>query len=242
MAKIILEKERIISGGGVSLSEYLGQTIQNSESKLIVFKGQLYKILEEDLAQNRQVTMEFFHEYKDEFSTSLEDLVYENGRFYAYSMKLLENYQTLHAVLKSDVSLSLRKKICLLIIRTMQKLESYHKVYYDLHSKNFMVGKDLRILDIDSTLETTDIRYIVRMRQNLLQLCVSVLSGVDFDFDTIDFSKLKEDSFLESLILGDEMVFRDLIPLAYDFIIHYVEEYTPSMQEKHAGMILKIAR
>lgn len=242
MAKIILEKDRIVSGGGVSLSDYLGQTIQNSESDLLVIDGKLYKILDGTLARKRKRIMEFFHERKTEFPITLEDLYYEDCHFYAYSMELLEQYQTLYVFLKSDISLALRKEVCLLMIKVIQKLESYGLLYYDLHFKNFMFGQDLKILDIDSTIETKNVQYVAKARKNLLQLCISVLSGTDFDFDSIDFSELKKDSLLNALVLGDDMFFSDIIPLSYDFITHYVEDYSFGLQEEQSGMILKIAR
>lgn len=228
MARVDTSIGQIMSGNGEFLQDYLNQDLQNCESDLLVSNGEVYKIIAGSLRKSKQPIMEFLHDTNHDLPIDLHDLFYENDKFFGYSMEFYEEYATLNEVLKQDIPLSERKAISLELVKLYEKLLSLKIVYFDWHSKNLLFKDCLKLLDIDSGKLTTNVTYDAKSRRFLLMLCLSILHGIDFDFDS-DLNNYDRDSLLEILVDKEEIELSQTIPLDFDFIKKEINGYTQEM-------------
>ncbi len=238
MAKIETTLWEIKNGGGVLLEDYLKTELQNSESELIAKEGIIYKIIEQNYRKKKKRIMEMLHDNENTLPVDIYDLYYENHYFFGYSMQFYEDYKTLYDVLKSNISLKERKKICLSLIQIYKELLSYKIVYFDWHSKNCVYGHDIKLLDIDSGDLTTSCSYDALARRNLFMLCLEILHGMDFDFD-FDFSEEDIVGLIDTLVPKEEVILSKSIPLDFNFLEKEIKSYTKTKVEYQRAIILK---
>ncbi len=236
MAKLEIPKKELYNGGKF-LKDYLGQDLFNTESDLIVKDGMLYKIILCDAYKRERVMLDIDN-HKKELPISLKDLLYDNNNFYGYSMTLLEGYITINKLLKSDIDLKLRKSICLEILKISEKLESWKLLYFDWHSNNLMYKDDLQLLDIDSAIYTKSTRNIALARRYLLELCISIIIGLDFDFDFDSRYFVIENRIVEKTINEEEIFLSFEIPLDYEYMKRKINENTPMMVDYIKEIVL----
>lgn len=239
MAKVDTTIEQIALRG-VRLEDYLQKELQNSESELFLLNGELYKIIHGNLRKSKCLVMELLHDVQHDLPINLHDLLYENHKFFWYSMEFYQDYISLYELLKQDISLQERKAICLELIKIYEKLLQFHIVYFDWHSKNLLFQDNLKLLDIDSGKITRDSSYDAKSRRYLFMLCLSVLIGKDFDFDfDFDFSNSERSELLEQLVNKEEVTLSQFIPLDFSFMKQEIESYTSTMIDCKKELVLK---
>ena len=188
-----------IKKNGILLEDYLGKRLDNKESKLYVYNENLTKILNMCLRYNRTQIIEWFHSNKKEFPIALNDTLYEFGNLFGYSMKLYKNSNTLYDFLSSDVDLHERKMVALRLVKLYEKLLKNKIYFYDWHSKNFLLEDDIVFLDFDSCEVSRFLSTDKLYRRYLMELCLSILTGIDLDFD-LNTSKFEAIKLFRDLI------------------------------------------
>lgn len=212
------------------LRNYFNCHLQNGEAELFLVNNEVYKIFESYLATRKQKLMEFLHDNNLDLPISINNLFYENNEFIGYSMEFYKNYNTLYDVLKSNISLKERCDIALELVNIYEKLINNKIVYYDFHSKNILLNKDIKLLDVDSSYYKVDKNYDIQARRNLLLLIITILTGVDFNFD---YEELDKTQVLNTIIGNNDLTLdfirKNVAYLAYD-LINYQNELILSKQ------------
>lgn len=239
MAKIDTSVSEIKMLGGIELSEYYKRELQNNESELFVIEDKLYKIIDAMCRRQKQQIMEFVHDEKHEIPIDIIDLMYEKEKFFGYVMKLYDDYEELYTFLKSNASLNDRKKIALEIVKIYENMLKLKIVYFDWHSKNLMIKNDLKLLDIDSAKRNANVVYDALSRRNMLNLCISLILGVDLDFD-YDISERSKNELFEKIVGEEKMALSRIEPLSLDFIREEINSYTINKVDCEKEMILKL--
>ena len=236
MAKVNISKN-YLKDNGILLNDYNNKEIHSTESELIVIDKILYKLIHGEYIHKKQAIIEFFHDLDCDLPITLIDLLYDNNKLYGYSMNLLDDYVTLYEVLNSDISLLERKKIALEMIKIYEKLLDLKVVYFDWHSKNLMFRNDLKLLDIDSAINTKSVHYDIIARRSLFSLCLEVLIGVDIDFD---YTSLEIDEMLEKISNSEDISLSKIIPLSIDYMKKEIDSYTVDKVDYVKELIIKM--
>lgn len=237
MARVNSNKENIIDKG-IFLGEYKGENLQNTESDLVVVDKVLYKLIFGKYIHKKQAVLEFFHDLDYDLPITIIDLLYENNKLFGYTMKFLDDYVTLYELLKSDISLEERKKIALELVKIYEKLLNLKVVYFDWHSKNLMFKNSLKLLDADSAIMTNNVQYDINSRRNLLRLCLSVLNGIDIDFD-LELDEREKDELLDKVVEDEEMFLSRMMPLSFEFLKKEINSYTLNKVDYTRELIMK---
>lgn len=218
---------------GISLNAYLNKRVESKESELVVYQNDLAKILKPQFRCAREETTLWFYEKRKEFPITIKHLLYEKDEFYGYMMEFCKDYITLYDLLWSNVSLQERKRIAHLLVSLSEKLSFYHKCFLDWHSHNFLVKEDMKFLDFD-TCTTSTINNLDLDRRNLFELVLSVLIGIDLDYDLRVEGHKNIQLFYKLLSEKSEDIF-----LSYDFMKQEIESYTNEKVCYKRELILK---
>lgn len=214
-----------IENNGILLDDYLGKSLDNKESELYLYKGYLSKILKKRLREERTQIIEWFHLKKDEFPITLRDTLYEDNLLFGYRMQYYEESITLYDFLSSNADLNTRKNVALQLVKLYEKLLENKIYFYDWHSKNFLLENDIKFLDFDSCETNKTLSLDRKYRRYLLELCLSILIGVDLDFD-LDFYGEENIKLFRNLINNEDKNLMREIPLSFDFIKNEINSYT----------------
>lgn len=239
MAKIDTSISEIRLLRGIELSEYYNRELQNNESELIVINETLYKIIETNLRKQKTEIMEFLHDNPTGLPIDIIDILYENKKFFAYTMKLYKGYEELYHFIKSNASIEERKKLALELVKIYEIMYNLKIIYFDWHSKNLMFKNDLKLLDIDSAKRSNNVYYDAVSRRNLLNLCLSVIIGIDLDFDYDRSAGEKLDILNKIIAENEELEFSKIMPLAFDNIKSEIMSYTQTKVDCKREIILK---
>lgn len=183
--------------------------------------------------------MEFLHDTKHGLPIDLKDLLYENGKFFAYTMQFYKNYDELHAMLVSDASLEERKKVALELVDIFEKILNLNLVYYDWHSRNIVINQDLKLLDIDSAQRDVSVEYCTKAIKNLLDLCISLLIGIDFNDSYGIYWEWQKQQIYEKILLENQNWKDKYKPISLDYIRKEINSYTLTKQEYAKEVIVK---
>lgn len=228
--------EAKIKNEGILLNAYLNQRIESKESELFVYQNDLAKILKPQFRQDREENTLWFYEKRKEFPITIKYPLYEKNEFYGYMMDFCKDYITLYDLLWSHVSLQERKRIARLLVSLSEKLFSYQKCFFDWHSHNFLVKEDMKFLDFDTcTRIVKDNLYLDR--RNLFELVLSVLIGIDLDFD-LEVDGNKNIQLFYNLLSENSELEKDIF-LSYDFMKKEIESYTNEKVRYKRELILK---
>ena len=228
-------EEKIIYQKGIELSEYLGEKLCNKESDLFVYEGNVVKIIRKDLIESRKEQIKFFHNNKQYFPIPMLDIYKEEMKIYGYSTTLYENIPTMYDFLWSNVSLKERKKLAMELLKLALKLEKNNLMFFDWHSCNFLVSNKLIFLDFDSC-EKFSSYWIDSCRKALLELILSLLNGIDLDFDIINKGR-GYTNLLHKLVNID--TFEEL-PTDFAFLKQEIKNYTEEKVNFNRELIIKL--
>ncbi len=235
--KVHTTKQEILKDS-VELSKYLGVELQNCESEIVLKDHILYKVIDENFRNQKKPIMEFLHDINHQLPIDIYDLFYENGHFFAYSMEFYEQYNTLYHLLNSSISLQERKQIAKELIQLYKQLLDLKIIYFDWHSKNVLYHDILKLLDIDSGKMTCSSRYDAIARRNLFCLCLSLLIGIDLDFD-LRLGEYSQKSLLYELFSNEEVALCETMPLDLAYMEQTIDTFTSTMVDCQKELILK---
>lgn len=191
MADLYVTKNDIIAQGGKILSDYLKTNLQCSESNILILDKTIYKFLQILNVNEREDTINHLMKYKDKLPISIEDIIrnpYTNI-FSGYTSTFYENYDELSQVIHSTMPLEERRQLSIKLVELNELLLNIEVVFIDWHSKNFMYKDQLKFVDFDSGKLFSKINpkllpiYIDASRITVLELCLSLVIGFDFEFD-----------------------------------------------------------
>lgn len=140
----------------------------STESSLYLVYDRLYKILNSNIIENREEIINRFINNNINGCSKIYDALYDNNKFYGYSMQYYEDYSILDKKM-GKLNYEQKKQICQELIRIYTEIKDKLGIlYYDFHEFNVLIKNEkIVLIDLDSCLENN--------RNNII-LCEGYLS------------------------------------------------------------------
>ncbi len=153
----------------------------NTESNIYLLYNEVVKIINFNLIEQREEIILNFALNNIEHCTEITKMLYENNKFYGFSMIYYDEYKLLSRCL-GKINLVNKKIYCHQLIETYKNIkEKLGVLYYDFHSNNIMIkNNDLILLDIDSCIDYNIVNEKLSM-EYLLQMVLQIIFDCSLD-------------------------------------------------------------